>query len=265
MIVILLLGNTLLAEANETTVYENSRTKEEILECLTKKNLLTEEEAVKVSEDLQILNDNGATIGCIEDVRMKDGNNIFLCRLDETTTSELEVEKTSTNDIVIKISENDIYNEVVIKPDGTKYLDGKQIGQELVTESMNSNQRTGGFTWYEDAEAPSYLLNAVYGTYTVTERNVNVPLTNFLNAITYQAFKMVLAAYSGLSLTFIDMTFRIFDVLRTDSPNSDALSYITYTAKCINNVRYLRRYTVLYPRGNYGGTPQYSFRYGVLL
>ena len=165
----------------------------------------------------------------------------------------------------IRLSENDLYNEFVIKADGTKYLDGKRVGEELQVESMNHNQRTGGFIWYEDADAPAYLVNAVYGTYTVTESNFNVPLTAKLNEIAFEAFQMLLETYSGLTSIFIDMTFSIFMSLKTESPESTSLSYKTYTAKCINEVRYLRRYTALYPEKNYGGTPRYWYRYGVLI
>lgn len=265
LVAALFIGNFSFAEAKETIPYENSETKEEILENLASKKKLTEKQTSQLSETLQILDNAGATIECIEDVRFEGEKILFVLELDESTTSELEVKKTITNDVIVNVVENDIHNEVILKSDGTRYLDGKKIDGELVVNTTSVGARTGGFNWYKYADAPSYLINASYGSYTLTQSDANVPLTNVLKSIAYESFKMVIAAYSGLSPEFVDMTFAIFDALRTNSPNSDALSFKVYTAKCTTNPRYLRRYTDLYPKVNFQGTRQTSVRYGVLI
>ena len=259
------MGNILLAEANEPLGCKNVRTKEQVLESLVKQNSLTKEAEVSVSTDLHMLNDYGATIECIEDVRVQDGNNIFLLKLDETTTCELEIEQTVANDVLVKVSENDIYNEVLFKADGTIYLDGIKVSQELETEAMSNNQRTGGFVWYTVNEAPTYLLNASYGAFTVTQQSANIALTKALSEIAYETFKMLMQRVADLVEELVDMTFTIFENFRIENPYSDALSYKVYTAKCTNNVRYLKRCTTLYPKKNYNGTPRSSYRYGVLI
>lgn len=263
----LLMGNCIFVSAEEREELREQQFEnyEKTVEMLFRENKLTNMQEEKVAADLEILRNVGISIGSVEELQVKQSEIIYKMVFDEKTVNEIKLDVNEDKDVIMNVSENNITNELIFMADGSLYLDGKKVdvkNSEITYELM---PRTGGFEWYSESDAPSYLQNASYGSYTLTAQAADVQLATKIENITYAACVAALTYSSGIYGAFVGFGVSAFRELQTENPDATDLSHKVYTAKCPNNPRYLKRKTYVYTEKNYGGTMVISYSYGVLI
>lgn len=238
-----------------------------------------------IVEEIKILDFYGFPIENISNVSIKGNEIIYEFLLTDEIINTIRVEK-KEDEVVLDIREGIIHNTLIYKTDGTILLDNNvveiTISDELEHSFVNENLEntraitledssadimpcTGGFNWYSPSDAPSYLKNASYGTYTNTANVANVNLNVALENIALATIVSLLTSSSSLLGTFVGFTMTCLNELRRYNENSTRVSHKVYTATSSDSRRYLKRKTYVYANTNYQGGYTICYSYGLLI
>ena len=222
----------------------------------------------KIQQDFEIMERFGLDTSKIEPVIENGAITSYHLEVADDVKDVINVKDTGT-ELIMCVAEGDLYNELIIKEDGKVILDSQEVKYETamltsfdISES-NVLPRTGGIQWYSSNDAPSYLKNASYGSYSAGWRVANIDIGRSLNSIAYATFVgLVTAGIEGGVIGFVSTAFW---ELVNYNPNSSHVSYIDYKARSNDNARYFkaRRYT--YAEANYQGGCVTTYSYGVML
>lgn len=258
-------GEYVFASSNQSGTIR--KTADEVVRDIVVDTDFTQGEREKIKEDIELLEGMGIEISAISSVSVED-EFVYYLPVKENLMDEIVVEN-NNGDVIMNVVEGDIHNELIIKSDGTMFLDGKEVIFETETINLGSvsgqtiTPKTGGIQWYAPSDAPSYLKDASYGSYSVSWKCSSVNLQKSLSSIAYATFMGVITG--GLLGGVLGFTTTAFYELITYNPNSTCVSYIDYVARGSSVARYYkgRRYT--YAAKNYEGKKTITYSYGIML
>lgn len=245
---------------------------DEVTENIVRDGTFNEKQNEKIAEDVECLDSLGIPIGDIKNVSEKDGNIIYQLLVTKDITDEIMVEKNNAGDILMYVTEGDKNDKLVMKADGTVFLDGKEVIYDVrtvdssITEEpseLSVTPSTGGIQWYSVSSAPSELKKDSYKAYSESWRCSNISLQKALGSIAYATIiGLVTGGPSGGAVGFTTTAF--YELVNYD-PNSKNISYIDYTAKSKNYARHFkgRRYT--YSKKNFKGKKTTTYSYGLMM
>lgn len=94
---------------------------------LLKEYKICKPQEARIYKELELLQNVGIPIGEIDSVNIDNDIRTYLLPITENLNDEIKIEKNSSNDIIMNVTEGNIANELIIKPDGTRILDGYRI------------------------------------------------------------------------------------------------------------------------------------------
>ncbi len=257
----------------------------EVVERIKLNETVSESQEKVLVEEIEILDYYGFPIKSVIDISLEDDEIIYEMLLTDEIINTVRVEM-KDEEVLFDIKEGEIHNTLIYKTNGTILLNDNVVEitvdtvveQEEVVENLENTRfitlenntmdvvpRTGGFQWYAENNAPSYLKSATYGAYTNTANVVNVNLNIALENITLSAIVSALTSSTTLVGGFIGFTMSCLHELRRYNESSTKVSHKIYTAKSSDSPRYLKRKTYVYAETNYQGGYTTCYSYGVLL
>ncbi len=271
----------------EAASYEN--TGEEIIDEVVEE-LIVEDQGLEdmediVYDDLEMLDSLGLDVEAIVDTTIDDEETIvYDLKLTETIIDQITVERID-GAILMNAVEGNKENELLIRDDGTVYLDGKKIIIEqddfedvgyLKEDSSDTDivQSTGGWHWYESGKAPGNVKKAKYKPYPTspTSKCSNIQLHTAIRNVAIGVLISLLVTYltggSGaitLAGTKKDTISGIVTAFVLRDPNTKNMSAKYYISNCKNNNRYRRKKCYIYPKKNYKGEKSVTIEYGVMM
>lgn len=106
---------------------------------LLKDHEMDKSEKALVRKEVRWLNKAGIPIEEIERVEVKGDQHIYILPIDENLNDEIRVKKNKF-DIVLNIVEGDIENELIVKANGKRILDGKEVTKHSFGNCWNDNR-----------------------------------------------------------------------------------------------------------------------------
>ncbi len=134
----------------------------------------------------------------------------------------------SNGDIVIYISEDNISNQLVLKDDGSIYLDGELVKEISLEPSKKLNYiQPMVIGNYYNATTPPVGAPSSYTQYVGTENTTLSLGTNYIINMTYTAFSTILGTMSKLAGIAGGILSAIYSTAKTVTPYSNHMSFKT--------------------------------------
>ena len=220
----------------------------------------------KIIEDIEALDYLGIDIKSIESIEFKgEKNAVYNIAVNEDITDTIIINQ-GVNGITMEVFEDGKHDILLVKEDGTMYLDGKKVTVEEDTISNSyipendavALSEVGGVQWYKSSAAPSKLKNASYKSFSKYP-DWTCTSVNFHKSLKAIAYSTAVGILSGVSkgllgivvngaLGFFSST--LYELANYDG-NSQCISFKYYIVRGKTNNRYLKLKRITWPRKNY--------------